>query len=887
MTRDAVAIESTVQLAAARDPVTFARIVAAHHPDMTRVAYVVTGGDQAADDEAVRSAWSIAWAELRSRPDAEPAGPWLLALAANESRRRLGREGRPTVVEIHVAASGRVAGDPTLLIDALDLEPSIRRLGPDDRVLLALRYAAGLDPDEIGSEVGASAPAVDRRLARLVDRMRKRSPAPELDAFEIHLERAVRAYVDRAATLVDPTEVARSAAASEGAIRWRARRGPSPARPRILLAALVVAVVALVVVLGWRPPRDPQPLVPTGFVIAASTGWQSPRVVADPAGVAWVSGPGLLARLDVGAGTSRTWTIADDAAFRSSSVAAARGGGVWLIDAPGRSVRWFDGSTFRDVIETPNDATVNGLAEGPDGTLWASSDLGVYRWGGRAWAFVGGERPTLEAALISVDAAGGVWVFDVTQPGPVGHGVSRFDGSRWTTYTGRDSAPLSARVKAIESGPDGTVWIATETGVARFDDGSWTGFGCTGTALGEPGLGIGIPVSLAVEPSGAVWAVEDSGARIARFDGSTWVVSRLPVLPTETPVSVASTSDGIVVANDAGLYRFAGGTWQRVFESPSSPIMPDPWFLAAVSANELWAYVPEPLDEDWIARGVLWHWRDGTWTAGPALDAMPPNPAFRVGPDERLWAATSAGVAVLEGDHWTTVLYRGAHGLAFSPDGTVYLGGSSDLGDVWTLRHDADGWTTGTLPDSPFGAVDSIAVGGDGTVWAATSSEEYPGPAYCLARFAGGHWEMVGPQGVVRNGWFGPVSSCSADVLVAPNGDVWASIDTGAGAPERHAVRFDGRVWTVYGEDDGLPALSGTMDPSGYGAGSGEDLAVAPDGTVWASTSSGLAHFDGARWRISDPGQHFGPVSVAPDGAVWIVGPIGIERMPLPVASGP
>ena len=60
---------TTVREAAAGDTVAFARIVAAYHADMTRVAYVVAGGDQDVADDAVQAAWSVAWRKLGSPRD--------------------------------------------------------------------------------------------------------------------------------------------------------------------------------------------------------------------------------------------------------------------------------------------------------------------------------------------------------------------------------------------------------------------------------------------------------------------------------------------------------------------------------------------------------------------------------------------------------------------------------------------------------------------------------------------------------------------------------------------------------------------------------------------------------------------------------------------------
>jgi RNA polymerase sigma-70 factor, ECF subfamily len=53
-----------------------------------------------------------------------------------------------------------------------DLAIALRRLPPEDRTLLALRYVAGFDATEIGRELRMSPSGVRSRLARLVARLR-------------------------------------------------------------------------------------------------------------------------------------------------------------------------------------------------------------------------------------------------------------------------------------------------------------------------------------------------------------------------------------------------------------------------------------------------------------------------------------------------------------------------------------------------------------------------------------------------------------------------------------------------------------------------------------------------------------------------------------------
>ena len=164
---------SAIRAAAAGDTVAFARIVAAYHADMVRVAYVVAGGRQDLADDAVQAAWTIAWQKLRSLRDPERLKPWLVSVAANEARQVCRRQRRLAFVELDVTKDDPVAGDPADRTGALDLERAIGHLSADDRALLALRYEAGLDSSEIGALARRPAATIRWRLARLLARLRK------------------------------------------------------------------------------------------------------------------------------------------------------------------------------------------------------------------------------------------------------------------------------------------------------------------------------------------------------------------------------------------------------------------------------------------------------------------------------------------------------------------------------------------------------------------------------------------------------------------------------------------------------------------------------------------------------------------------------------------
>ena len=167
----AVIDRTDAELAAAGDEAAFSRLIAAHHADMTRLAYVVTGDITTATD-AVQAAWVIAWRKLSSVKDPARVRPWLVSIAINEARQITRRQRRRPVVEIQASVPGPAHLDPQAGIARLDLVRALNGLSPDDRALLALRYVAGFEAGELGELIGLSASATRTRLSRLTARLR-------------------------------------------------------------------------------------------------------------------------------------------------------------------------------------------------------------------------------------------------------------------------------------------------------------------------------------------------------------------------------------------------------------------------------------------------------------------------------------------------------------------------------------------------------------------------------------------------------------------------------------------------------------------------------------------------------------------------------------------
>lgn len=159
--------------AVAGDEIAFRRIIAENHDDMRRVATHVTG-DLGLGEEATQAAWLIAWRRLGNVRDEAHLRPWLVSVAANEAKRVLRKRRRRREVEVAVDVSAEPGGvDPATGISSLDLNAALDRLDPDERALLAMRYVAGFDSNELAIALGISPSGVRNRLERLCKRLRQ------------------------------------------------------------------------------------------------------------------------------------------------------------------------------------------------------------------------------------------------------------------------------------------------------------------------------------------------------------------------------------------------------------------------------------------------------------------------------------------------------------------------------------------------------------------------------------------------------------------------------------------------------------------------------------------------------------------------------------------
>ena len=167
----------------------FAAVAPVYASAMLRVAAALIGPEEAEDavQEASMRAW-LSWSSLRSL---ESARPWLLRITLNVCREwRRGVKGQqqahlrslPDESDAeygHMLATLETGPGTSHHTEALDLRAAINALPTDLRLVVVLRFYAGLDATEIGEALSIPAGTARSRLHRAVLQLRDRLQPPE------------------------------------------------------------------------------------------------------------------------------------------------------------------------------------------------------------------------------------------------------------------------------------------------------------------------------------------------------------------------------------------------------------------------------------------------------------------------------------------------------------------------------------------------------------------------------------------------------------------------------------------------------------------------------------------------------------------------------------
>ena len=292
----------------------------------------------------------------------------------------------------------------------------------------------------------------------------------------------------------------------------------------------------------------------------------------DSAHVVW-SGSNRLATYTEGAWSMGTLPSCGFAQNGVLDIHCARDGGVWatIHELYVESIYRFDGTAWVDrSVGLGATVSIFDLVTDTLGNPILATDAGVRWWNGTSWTTFNMNNsplPSNYVARVFVDHAGALWVL------PLEDGLLKYDGT-WTVYNTGNTGLSSNDVDCIAQDSNGVYWIGTGGGasggggLSRFDGTNWTTWTPTNSNL---------PYNLfvrdvALDSQGAPWLriyYTNDPDQVAEFNGTEFTFydmtnSSLPQYlrcltmgPDDIPY-VGTTTNGIQYLDPISQ------TWERI-----------------------------------------------------------------------------------------------------------------------------------------------------------------------------------------------------------------------------------------------------------------------------------------------------------------------------------
>ncbi len=479
----------------------------------------------------------------------------------------------------------------------------------------------------------------------------------------------------------------------------------------------------------------------------------------------------------------------------------------------------------------------------------------------------------LNIVCVVQDRTGYLWVG--TQ-----NGLYRYDGTQFQEFGPAQGVP-ERMVQALYVDVGGTLWVATTTGI-YFELPSGQ-FAEVQPPAGDRAFQVsaGTPFT-AVRRGEVVVASVGGGYRLRQISRNDWKAEPLS-LGTDRLRGVAYTPDGTLwYGCDRDLCRLSNGEAEPVGAALGMP--QDKWTSLLVAHDgHLWLRGPEHIVELDLHRG--------RFSSRDVAGSGPPEayPLLAEDAQRRILTTRGASLGIWEKGAWRWVTERNGLGtyviqcLYEDREGSLWLGEvghglkrwvgqdhwegytradglSSDL--VWATERDGKGrlwvgtqegldWTAAgahtphawRLPDGRAMSSTTLAVGSDGSVWAANVAGE-------LVR--------IDP--------------------VTLKGRVWKLAPIGDLATDGHGTMLIASVGGLYRIDERNGKTPELVRSPVFTNPQGRFTSLCLDGRgrMWATADQGLVVEDESGWHAIDMGrQRTAPDVIAVDGtgAVWVSGP--------------
>ena len=469
----------------------------------------------------------------------------------------------------------------------------------------------------------------------------------------------------------------------------------------------------------------------------------------------------------------------------------AQDGALWVGTGEGLA-RWKDGEvktyTTRDGL--PGDR-IRALAEATGGELWVYTDQGLARFTGGKFVAEGEWRPGAAITAVTAKGKGGFWVDTPASAGELWRksaekgGLPREAIQFVAALKGESNAFASKsalavlhgdhvvarlstgkelpgnRIQVLLADREGSLWIGTDEGLARWSDGKLQRMPVT-DALASASV-----LSLMEDSEGNVWAGTESDGLHTLRDQRFRILDTREGLPSDATTAVMDDLAGTLWVgtqenglnalrrNGSGVER--ARTWNVGNGLASDVILS----LAAAPNGDVWVGTPDGLNrirgnsiqtftsidglpDDFIrsllvdADGSLWigtrrgltHWKIGqpnarmeTYTHANGLGSDLVGAMARDAKGD-LWIATLAGLSRLHGAAISN--FTIANGLSSNvitallprADGTLLIGTQEQGWSVW----DGSKFSLARQNGADQASIHAILEDGGGHLWFATSN---------------------------------------------------------------------------------------------------------------------------------------------------------------------
>lgn len=438
--------------------------------------------------------------------------------------------------------------------------------------------------------------------------------------------------------------------------------------------------------------------------------------------------------------------------------------------------------------------------------------------------------PYPSIAALAQSSDGYVWIATRT-------GLGRFDGATFTTFTSGNLPQLgNDQIISLCATRDGTLWVGTGRGIAWYRDGVWS----------RPTIGAGVDeleiAAIAERADGSVLIAHAVDMATGRARTSTLFLyangTCRELLTSEGKDypridRITSLPNGETVLAGVGLFRGIGAA----FENRTR--------VTGITNARLHGLAADADGNVWIgSRLGLLRWSADSVRSFSSADGLPSNSvrSLLFDSDRNLWVGTSNGLARYANNQFEPLLVNGFETLSNvlclleDRERNLWIGTDNGLFRLQDVKVTNLGLRDGLPVNPTLCALETS----DGSKWIGT---------------IGGGLVRVTPSGVrVYDSKDGMREESVGALAEAPDGALWVAYYT------RGLGRLANGHFTYFSPGDSVRFRG---------------LAVDRQGTVWAASSDGLFAYKGEQFeRVPiDPALRFPrALHLSPDGTLWIAG---------------